>query len=234
MAMPGQSSAWNQGGWQNTVGAKCPEFRGGQQGLAEREAEPLGPQTLEDSALVITPSAVLKERTPYECFRNPFELYQVLFKSLSHHAPYLHYDRSNLLSFLMWSWSNQVLYFPTSAGTVQQIGWAAPGRLASCALSSSIKACQRMSHCRACKRQKDWLQKSWEIDLMMTHNIPPFLHSQTCQLIQNCILPCFSSLSRWSIQQGPSIKISTQKRKACEGAPIPFFIHTWKAPCSAL
>lgn len=137
-AVPGQSSARNRGGWQNTAGAKCPECRDEQQGLAEREAEPLGPQSLGDSALVIFLSAVLKERTFYEHFRNPLELHQVLFKSLSHHAPYLHYHRSHLLCFLKSSCSNQVFHFLTSTGTVQQINWAAPERLASCTLSSSI------------------------------------------------------------------------------------------------
>lgn len=174
---------------------------------------------------------MLNETMLYEHFRNPLELQQVLFKSLSHHVPYLHHHRSNLLFLEVILKHSGISFFNLCWH------WAAPGRLASCALSRSIKACQRMSHCQASKRQKDWLQESWEIDLMMTHNIPPFLHSQTCQLIHNSFYlaspPCQGDPSKkvhqlkFPLKRGRCVREHPSLSSVIPGKPIVL-------PCSLL
>ena len=63
---------------------------------------------------------------------------------------------------------------------------------------------------------------------MVTHHIPPFLHSQTCQLIHNLhsalLLSPIKAINQIRVHQ---LKFPLEGGGLCAGAPIPFCIHTW-------
>lgn len=62
---------------------------------------------------------------------------------------------------------------------------------------------------------------------MVTHHIPPFLHSQTCQLIHNLhsalFLPPVKAVNQIRVRQ---LKFTLERVGLRAGVPIPFCIHT--------